>query len=118
MTPNVPIFKVAADQGKHPPVGLDRPVCVVGRKDYVNLPLPAKEVSKLHALIVREQRRVYLRDLASTNGVEVNGERVNEVGLCDSDIVRIGSYTLRCHSGFGPEGQRPGADGARRPWQT
>ena len=62
MTPNVPIFKVAADQGKHPPVGLDRPVCVVGRKDYVNLPLPAKEVSKLHALIVREQRRVYLRD--------------------------------------------------------
>ena len=111
VTQNLPIFKVAADQGTHPPVGLDRPVCVIGRKDYVNLPLPAKEVSKLHALIVREQRRVYLRDLASTNGVEVNGEPVREIGLSDADIVRIGSFTLRCHKGFGAKGQRPGVDG-------
>jgi pSer/pThr/pTyr-binding forkhead associated (FHA) protein len=116
---HLPIFKVAAEQGKHPAVGLDRPVCVVGRKDYVNLPLPAKEVSKLHALIVREQSRVYLRDLASTNGVEVNGEAVREVGLSDADIVRIGSFTLRCHSGFGQKGRRPtdgtNGDGASAP---
>ena len=108
---SVPIFKVAADQGTHPRVGLDRPVCVVGRKEPANLPLPAKEVSKLHALIVREQRRVYLRDLASTNGVEVNGAAVREVGLSDADIVRIGSYTLKCETGFGRNGRR-GADGA------
>jgi pSer/pThr/pTyr-binding forkhead associated (FHA) protein len=107
----VPIFKIAADQGTHPPVGLDRPVCVVGRHDYANLPLPAKAVSKLHALIVREQRRVYLRDLASTNGVDVNGEAVRETELSDADVIRIGAFTLRCQSGFGKDGVRPDVDG-------
>ena len=107
----VPILKIAADQGTHPPVGLDRPVCVVGRHDYANLPLPAKAVSKLHALIVREQRRVYLRDLASTNGVDVNGAAVRETDLSDADVIRIGAFTLRCQSGFGKDGVRPASDG-------
>jgi pSer/pThr/pTyr-binding forkhead associated (FHA) protein len=106
----VPIFKIAADQGTHPPVGLDRPVCVVGRHDYANLPLPAKAVSKLHALIVREQRRVYLRDLASTNGVDVNGAAVRETELSDADVIRIGAFTLRCQSGGGKDGVRPAGD--------
>jgi pSer/pThr/pTyr-binding forkhead associated (FHA) protein len=108
----VPIFKIAADQGTHPPVGLDRPVCVVGRHDYANLPLPAKAVSKIHALIVREQRRVYVRDLASTNGVEVNGKAIRETALSDADTVRIGAFTLRCYSGFGENGTRPSDNGA------
>jgi len=110
VTQNLPLFRVNADRGTHPPVRIDRPVCVIGRKDYVNLPLPAKEVSKLHALIVREQGRVYLRDLASTNGVEVNGEPVREIGLSDADVVRIGSFTLQCLRGFGRNGKRS-ADG-------
>jgi pSer/pThr/pTyr-binding forkhead associated (FHA) protein len=115
---NLPIFKVAADQGTHPPVGLDRPVCVVGRQGRANLPLQSPQVSKLHALIVREQRRVYVRDLASTNGVEVNGSPVREVGLSDTDILRIGSYTLKCLSGFGQKGERPAKSGNGAPATT
>src|SRR5688572_1828374 len=98
----LPIFKVWADGGKHPPVALDKPVCVIGRNEVgVNLPLHAPQVSKLHAVVVRTQRKVYLRDLASRNGVQRNGEPVQEVGLSDEDVIRIGAYTLRCSSGFG-----------------
>jgi pSer/pThr/pTyr-binding forkhead associated (FHA) protein len=98
----LPIFKVWADGGKHPPVALDKPVCVIGRNEVgVNLPLHAPQVSKLHAVVVRTQRKVYVRDLASRNGVQRNGEPVQEVGLSDEDVLRIGSYTLRCSSGFG-----------------
>src|SRR5690348_4280818 len=98
---NLPIFKVFADQGSHPPVKLDRPVCVVGRDYDANLPLDAPQVSRHHALIVRDRSTVYLRDLASKNGVQRNGKRVREVELEDQDGLRLGAYTLRCASGFG-----------------
>ncbi len=97
----LPVFNIFADDGNRSPVALDRAVCVVGRQEGTNLPLPAEHVSKVHAFIVREQGRVYLRDLASTNGVELNGAPVQEAGLSDADTLRIGSYTLRCASGFG-----------------
>ena len=101
-----PIFKVWADQGTHPPVALDQPVSVIGRREIgVDLSLHAPQVSKLHALVVRDQRRVYLRDLASTNGVHRNGAPVLEAGLSDEDVLRIGSYTLRCDSGFSPQAE-------------
>src|SRR5688572_1522217 len=110
---NLPIFKVFADQGRHPAVAMDRPVCVVGRQYGVNLPLNAPQVSKYHALIVRDGGRIYLRDLASTNGVERNGQPVGEAALHDEDSLRIGAFTLRCASGFDrngtPEGGAPQA---------
>ncbi len=109
----LPIFKVWADDGVHPSVALDKAVCVIGRREIgVNLPLQAPEVSKLHALVVRTQHSVYVRDLASRNGVQRNGAPVQEVGLSDEDVLRIGSYTLRCASGFGPaenDGENDGA---------
>jgi pSer/pThr/pTyr-binding forkhead associated (FHA) protein len=73
---------VAADKGTHPPVQLDRSVCIVGRRGSAHLPLSAPQVSKVHALIVRDDvsGRVYVRDLASTNGVEVNGAKDQRVG--------------------------------------
>jgi pSer/pThr/pTyr-binding forkhead associated (FHA) protein len=99
----LPIFKVwGDDEGKQPSVALDKQVCVIGRHESgVNLPLHAPQVSKLHALVVRTQGHVYVRDLASRNGVQRNGEPVQEVGLSDEDVLRIGSYTLRCAHGFG-----------------
>ena len=109
ISPVFPILKVFADNGNHPPVALDRSVCVIGRRTGANLPLRAPQVSKVHALIVRDQRLVYLRDLASTNGVQRNGTPVQEVGLADEDVIRIGSYTLRCASGFSRDVAPPDA---------
>ena len=82
---------------------LDLPVCIVGRHGNSHLSLPAPQVSKLHALLVREKHRVYVRDLASTNGVEVNGDAVRERALRDADVLRIGAYTLQCEAGFTDE---------------
>jgi len=105
---NLPIFKVFADQGKHPAVAMDRPVCVIGRQYGVNLPLNAPQVSRYHALIVRDGGHIYLRDLASTNGVERNGQPVGEASLHDAYSLRIGAFTLRCDSGFDRNGQLDG----------
>src|SRR5438105_1366957 len=105
----LPIFQVVPDRGKHPPVALDRPVCVIGRDYDANLPLEAPHVSRHHALIVRDRSRVYLRDLASLNGVRWNGKPVFETELADDDTVRIASFTLRCKSGFQARDERAAA---------
>ncbi|MBA3273456.1 MAG: FHA domain-containing protein [Chthoniobacterales bacterium] len=105
----LPVFKIYADQGNHPPVKLDRPVCVVGRREGTNLSLDAEQVSKFHALIVHDAAGVYLRDLASTNGVQLNGQAVAEVTLTDEDTIRIGSFTLQCASGFSEDPERRSA---------
>src|SRR2546430_2159986 len=97
---NLPIFRVYADQGSHPRVALNRPVCVIGRDYDANLPLESPQVSRHHALIVRSRAKVYLRDLASTNGIQRNGKRVRESELSDDDVLRVGAFTLRCASGF------------------
>ncbi len=109
---HLPIFGVFPDEGagSHPPVALDRRVCVVGRLYGANLPLDHPQTSRYHALVVRDNGHVYLRDLASTNGVQRNGEPVLEVELADDDVLRVGAFTLRCASGF--NGRLNGADHA------
>jgi pSer/pThr/pTyr-binding forkhead associated (FHA) protein len=97
---HLPIFAVDTEHGKHPPVAMDRPVCVIGRQYGVNLPLNAPQVSRFHAMIVRDPWRVYVRDLASINGLQRNGQAIHESQLSDDDELRIGGFTLRCASGF------------------
>lgn len=81
-------------------VALNRPVCVVGARGVVNLPLNSNEVSKAHTLIVQDSQGVYLRDLASRNHTYVNGKPVREVWLTDGDLLRIGPFGFRCQRHF------------------
>src|SRR5688500_19584542 len=85
-----PVLKVAGDAAMRAPVALTKAVCIVGRHLGVHLPLANKKVSKLHALIVKERDRVYIRDLASRNHLLVNGQPVREADLGTGDVVGVG----------------------------
>lgn len=96
-----PILKIAGDAVvSRAPVALTKAVVLIGRRWGVHLPLGSKEVSKLHALIVKEKDRVYIRDLASRNRLFVNGHTVRETDLDTGDVVKVGPYQLHCASGF------------------
>jgi pSer/pThr/pTyr-binding forkhead associated (FHA) protein len=98
-----PIMRITGDPSvRAPAVALNKMVCVVGRGVGVNLALPSGRVSKVHALIVQERGRIYIRDLASTNGVKVNRRPVREAELQSGDVVHVGSLDLHCASGFTP----------------
>ena len=90
------------------PVALNKPVCVVGDRARVNLPLPSPIVSRAHVLLLRDGHGVYLRDLASLNHVFVNDTAVREAELDDGDVVRIGPYAFRCQAGFEHNGNGNG----------
>lgn len=81
-------------------IHLDRDVTRVGqlrqRVDYV---LDSPKVSKVHAEFLRQGDRYFVRDLNSTNGTYINGDRQRivcnqDVELHDGDRVRLANVEL------------------------
>lgn len=69
---------------------------VIGRRNETTLCLPSPTVSGLHAEIVELGDQLYLRDLNSTNGTYVNGQRIREpIALQPDDLVQIASFAFR-----------------------
>ena len=68
---------------------------VLGRGERAEIRLDDDGVSRRHAELVRlDDGALQLRDLGSTNGTFVNGERVAERVLEDDDRVALGTTTL------------------------
>ena len=80
---------------KHP---LDPPGIVIGRGTEADLRINDPGVSRRHAEIKVEAGRILIRDLGSTNGTTVDGERLGErikvAELDDRSTVVIGRTTI------------------------
>jgi hypothetical protein len=68
---------------------------VIGRGAEADLRLADPGVSRRHASLRRDDDRVVLTDLGSTNGTHVNGRRIDEVVLRDGDEITVGETALR-----------------------
>ena len=78
-----------------PPIKLAaRGSIIVGRSRTCGLALPGADASRRHAEILGTGKGFRLRDLGSTNGTFVNGERVEEVELRPGDRIQIGGSTI------------------------
>jgi pSer/pThr/pTyr-binding forkhead associated (FHA) protein len=98
-----------------PPIEILKDLTVVGRKEDCDLRLNHKSVSKMHCIIVKTDGLLLLRDLGSTNGTRVNGQRVRRAALLPNDQVSIAGYKFRVHLGPGPAA--PAAPGQDRTQQ-
>jgi pSer/pThr/pTyr-binding forkhead associated (FHA) protein len=72
---------------------------LVGRKEDCDLRLDHKSVSKIHCVIVKTDGLLLLRDLGSTNGTRVNGQRIRRAALLPNDQLTIANYKFRVHLG-------------------
>ena len=74
---------------------------MVGRGNDADLRVNDPGVSRRHAEFrVTEDAggpRVSIHDLGSTNGVLVNGRKVEDATLADGAVIRIGNTTLTFH---------------------
>jgi len=70
---------------------------VIGRQPGCEIQLDSNRISRRHAEIRRDDRGdLQIRDLGSTNGTFVNGQRIGEPTLVfDGDVVHVGDSELR-----------------------
>ncbi|RMB61723.1 FhaA domain-containing protein [Tessaracoccus antarcticus] len=84
---------------RHP---LVPPGLVVGRGSEADLRLNDPGVSRRHALITvsgtQDAPQVSIEDLGSTNGIIVNGSRVQQARLTDGSRIEIGNTRMLVHS--------------------
>lgn len=77
------------------PIELPNGESVIGRSRACLVQIAETTVSRQHAILVVEPGKVRLRDLGSSNGTFVNGDRVEgEVPLADGDRVVVGEAEL------------------------
>src|SRR5207253_9653897 len=88
-----------------PPIEILKDLTVVGRKEDCDLRLNHKSVSKMHCIIVKTDGLLLLRDLGSTNGTRVNGQRVRRAAPLPNDQLSIAGYTFRVQ--MGPDAPPP-----------
>ena len=67
----------------------------IGRDSENDIRLDGLQISKRHARIQKTAAGIMVEDLGSTNGVFVNGGRVNRRVITPADSVQIGSFLLK-----------------------
>ena len=84
------------------PIQITRDVTLVGRQDDLcDICLETTSVSKMHCLIVRTDGLLFIRDLGSTNGTKVNGQRVVRGALLPGDELAFAGEKFRVEMGPG-----------------
>lgn len=82
---------------------LVKDLILVGRKEDCDLRLDHKSVSKIHCILVKTDGLLFLRDLGSTNGTRVNGQRVRRAALLPNDKLTIANFHFRVSLGAAAE---------------
>lgn len=100
-SPRHPVLVVVSgnllDVGRILPIGRDR--SAVGRDPSTDLPLNDRLVSRKHLEIVDLKQNegvfsIFIKDLKSTNGTFVKGERVTEAWIKLGETIEIGAETI------------------------
>src|SRR3984885_14660562 len=78
-----------------PSIDLTKDMILVGRNEDCDIRLNHKSISKLHCVIVKTDGLLLLRDLGSTNGTRVNGQRIRRAALLPNDHVNIASLRFK-----------------------
>ena len=89
-------------------VDIVKDLTLVGRKEDCDLRLDHKSVSKLHCIIVKTDGLLLVRDLGSTNGTRVNGQRVRRAALLPNDKLTIAHFQFKVLLGPAIEASAPG----------
>ena len=73
---------------------------MIGRSRDCDIPVDDPNVSRRHAEIRHEDGAYWIEDLGSTNGVLVNGKRVERAKLEPEDEILLGTTVVRFERGY------------------
>jgi pSer/pThr/pTyr-binding forkhead associated (FHA) protein len=73
---------------------------LVGRHPLCDVQLDSVRVSRRHCYLVECDGEILVRDLGSTNGTRVNGQRVESGWLGPGDELEIAHFRFRVEDGW------------------
>lgn len=77
--------------GKQQLVPLKAGKVVLGRENDCQVRIPSGQISRHHCELVSGGAGLRIRDLGSSNGTFVNGQKVEEAELAAGDVIGVGS---------------------------
>jgi pSer/pThr/pTyr-binding forkhead associated (FHA) protein len=89
----MPAQLVALNDG--PSILLDKPILLLGRHPECDIQIDSRKVSRRHCCIAQVSDYLVVRDLASTNGIRINGVRVVEGRLAEGDELTLGNHRYK-----------------------
>lgn len=92
---------VALDDG--PDIDLNQAMIVVGRHPACDARLDSLRVSRHHCCMTHDNGELLIRDLGSTNGIRINGKRVEMGRLKPGDELSIAHIRYRLDNGPGQD---------------
>lgn len=84
-----------APAGVPAPVMLDRLPMILGRSESADIALAFSSISREHARLFVEDDKLFIEDMGSSNGVQVNGEKHRKSELAAGDMVQLGVVEFR-----------------------
>ncbi|MBD3672722.1 MAG: FHA domain-containing protein [Planctomycetaceae bacterium] len=93
------LAQLISDKGDRT-IRITQDITVVGRRPEVcDLVIPSDSISKIHSVISKTDGLLFVRDLGSTNGTRVNGQRVTRGALLPGDELAFASVKYKVHLG-------------------
>ncbi len=86
-------------KGRRPPIPIVKDVTLIGRHADCEIQIDREGLSQRHCLIVRTDGLLIVRDLLSTNGTKVNGQRIRWAALMPRDVLSVAGYKMRVYLG-------------------
>ena len=88
---------VALTEG--PSILLDKPILLIGRHQECDIQIASRKISRRHCCIAQVNDHLVVRDLCSTNGIRINGQRVEIGRLRAGDELSIAHIRYRLENG-------------------
>lgn len=82
-----------------PPIPITRDLTVVGRREFADVVINHPSVSRRHCVLVKTDGLLVIRDLITTNGTRVKGQRTRWAALLPDDLIALGGYKMRVYLG-------------------